>query len=134
MQPVGLCTGVIGLAGLFTACLDAIDRAKTYKSFAFDSEALRVQFDGHNLRLEEWGRKVGLDRGKLGAGHHGRLNDPDTRKLAEDILNTIQKVIEDGGGNSPSLSARKAGELDSLGLRFVGMAPSSAGPHSLCAR
>lgn len=114
MEPVGLGIGVIGLAGLFTACLDAIDRAKAYKSYAFDSEALRVQFDGHKLRLEEWGRNVGLTRGQLEHGHHGRLDDSDTRKLVEDILNIIRKVIEDGGGTSSSLSARKTAELDAV--------------------
>lgn len=52
MEPVGLGIGVIGLAGLFTACLYVTDRAKAFKSFTFDSDALQVQFDAHRFRLE----------------------------------------------------------------------------------
>lgn len=105
--------GVIGLAGLFTACLDAIDRVKVFKSYVFDSEASRVQFDGHKLRLENWGRKVGLERGQPGSGDHDRLKDPETRKLVEDTLNIIHRIISDGG-NPPSLSRRKTGDLNQV--------------------
>ncbi|KAH6686453.1 prion-inhibition and propagation-domain-containing protein [Plectosphaerella plurivora] len=110
MEVVGLGVGVIGLAGLFTACLDALDRVRAFKSYTFDSEASRVQFDGHKLRLEEWGRNVGLKRGQPGSGDHERLRDPETMKLVEDTLNVIHQIIGDGS-NQSSLLRRKAGKL-----------------------
>lgn len=37
MEPVGLAVGVLGLAGLFSTCLEAVDKVQSYRSFGVDS-------------------------------------------------------------------------------------------------
>lgn len=65
MEPVGLAVGVAGLAGLFSAVLETIDKVRDYKTFANDSQILAVQFEAESVRFEEWGRKIGLDQGQF---------------------------------------------------------------------
>lgn len=71
MEPVGIAVGIMGLAGLYSSCLDAVARAKDYKTFETDSQTLNAQFEADRLRFQRWGRDVGLERGQLSAGHHG---------------------------------------------------------------
>ncbi|VUC29575.1 unnamed protein product [Clonostachys rosea] len=92
MDPVGLAVGVAGLAGLFSSVMDAIDRAKDYRSFAADSKALDAQFDGYGAQLAHWGRQVGLDNGQFSANHRARL-DPQILSAAEQLLQVAKEVL-----------------------------------------
>jgi hypothetical protein len=101
MEPVGIALGVVGLAGLFSVCLDSIDRYRAYKSFTSDSEALDVQLGAHRLRLEEWGHAVGIDQDKPSPAYNRRLEDPKTSVLVADLLRIIKETIQSGGGGLP---------------------------------
>ncbi|ROT37132.1 hypothetical protein SODALDRAFT_279597 [Sodiomyces alkalinus F11] len=89
--------GLVGLAGLFSSCLEAIDRVKDYKSFSSDSSSLNVQLDAHRVRLERWGRDVGLDNGRLSADHDRRLDDNQTRSVVEELLAIINGTLGSDG-------------------------------------
>ncbi|KAH8669300.1 ankyrin-1, partial [Ilyonectria robusta] len=62
MDAVGLTVGVVGLAGLFSSCLEAVDKVQTYRSFGPDSHVLDTKFKATEVRLEEWGRRNWLDQ------------------------------------------------------------------------
>ncbi|KAH7151968.1 ankyrin-1 [Dactylonectria estremocensis] len=55
MEPVGLAVGIAGLAGLFSSCLEAVEKVQSYRSFGADSQVLDTQFKAEKLRFEQWG-------------------------------------------------------------------------------
>ncbi|KAH7124486.1 ankyrin-1, partial [Dactylonectria macrodidyma] len=67
MEPIGLAVGIAGLAGLFSSCLEVVEKVNSYRSFGSDSHVLDAQFKSEKLRLEQWGRAVGLDQGNKAA-------------------------------------------------------------------
>jgi hypothetical protein len=93
MEAVGLGIGIAGLAGLFSSCLEAIDRIKDYRSFVSDSDALSAQFGAERLRLAQWGRTVGLRDGQLLADHHHCLDDSEIVSQAEQHLTLINNIL-----------------------------------------
>ncbi|CAH0024945.1 unnamed protein product [Clonostachys rhizophaga] len=88
MDPVG----IAGLGGLFASVMDAIDRAKDYRSFAADSRTLDAQFDGFGAQLAHWGKEIGIDHGQFPADHKARL-DPQTLSAAEQLLQVAKEVL-----------------------------------------
>ncbi|RYP59586.1 hypothetical protein DL769_008467 [Monosporascus sp. CRB-8-3] len=94
MEPVGLTVGILGLAGLFSSCLEAVEKVHSYRAFGSDSHTLDAQFKAEKLRFEQWGRAVGFDQGKLSADHHHALDDPDTSSAARDLLLIIQNICD----------------------------------------
>lgn len=96
MEVAGLGIGIAGLVGLFSSCLEAIDKVKDYKSSTFDPDALNVQFDAERLRLQHWGCNVGLEleNGRLSTSHHERLNDNKLRSMVEDLLRIIHDILK----------------------------------------
>lgn len=107
MEPVSFAVGVVGLAGLFGSCLEAIDRAKDYKSFETDSQALNAQFEADRLRFERWGRSVGLEVGQLSADHHELLDDDRTVSTVMGLLKFINEVCSLHGA-SPQVGGDRA--------------------------
>ncbi|CAH0026867.1 unnamed protein product [Clonostachys rhizophaga] len=77
MEPESPAIGVVGLAGLFNACLATVARIDANKEFGNDSHALATQFHAIRLLLERWGRAVGLEKGQVSAHHHPGLDDLD---------------------------------------------------------
>jgi hypothetical protein len=94
MEPVGLAVGVLGLAGLFSSCLEAVDKIQDYKSFAEDSQTLNAQLKAERLRFELWGQQVGFDQGRLSANHHQQLNNPRICSAVKDLFLLIKRVCE----------------------------------------
>ncbi|OHW99193.1 ankyrin repeat domain-containing protein 52 [Colletotrichum incanum] len=90
MEPVGLAVGVVGLAGLFSSCLEAVEKVDSYKNFGRDSRSLATQFDTDKHRFEQWGRAVGFKKGKLSDSHHPALDDAQTLAIVHKLLASIQ--------------------------------------------
>jgi hypothetical protein len=94
MEPTGLAIGIIGLAGLFSTCLEVVEKVDSYKDFGVDSRAIISQFDADRLLLHQWGNAVGLDGSQLGEQHHANLDDPATFRAVQKILTSIQEIAE----------------------------------------
>jgi hypothetical protein len=45
MEPIGFTVGIVGLAGLFSVCLDVIDKVDSYKDYRVESRSIIAQFD-----------------------------------------------------------------------------------------
>ena len=97
MESVGLAVGVIGLAGLFSTCLDALQRVDAYKDFGRESRALAAQFEAEKLRLRQWGLTVGIDGNGVLEPHHPALDDNEMRARIVELLTII---LEISGGSS----------------------------------
>lgn len=89
MDPAGFAIGVVSLVGLFSTCLEVVEKVDAYKDFGRDSRALATQFDANKHRLEEWGRAVGIEKGKLSDTHHPALDDPKKLAIVYELLASI---------------------------------------------
>lgn len=93
MEPVSFAVGIVGLVGLFSTCLDAVERFDSYKNFGPESRALAAQFKAQKLRLENWGNTVGLQKeGQLRENHNERLDDPRVRSTVTELLAAIKAL------------------------------------------
>jgi hypothetical protein len=45
MEPISFAVGIAGLAGLFTACVDVIEKIDSYKEYGVDSRSIITQFE-----------------------------------------------------------------------------------------
>ncbi|KAF7536066.1 hypothetical protein G7054_g4852 [Neopestalotiopsis clavispora] len=92
MEIAGLGIGIAGLAGMFTTCLDVMERIDSYKDFGVDSRAIMSQLDAQKLLFKKWGTAVGFDGGRLKDDHHENLDDAATRSAVQNILNSIYEI------------------------------------------
>jgi hypothetical protein len=126
MEPVGLAVGIAGLAGLFSSCLEAIDRIKDYGSFDIDSRVLDAQLEANRLRFEQWGRSVGLESGQLSPTHHALLDDSRVVQVATELLEVISVLLTEMSPQE-SKSRPKAFNDKKLGSIVSSSARSTSG-------
>lgn len=110
MDPVGLAVGIIGLAGLFSTCLDLAKKIGDYKHFKNDEHALATQFVSYRLRFEKWGKALGLDQAasNLSEDRHEALTDAETLEAVRKILDIIRDILSDQKGSSSQNPANPA--------------------------
>ena len=60
MEPLGLGVGIIGLAGVFTACVDCFEYVQFGRQFGNDYGKCLLKLDTVRLRISRWGTTVGL--------------------------------------------------------------------------
>ncbi|KAH6664589.1 ankyrin-1 [Halenospora varia] len=58
MEPIGLTVGVIGLAGLFSVCLDVIDKVDSYKDYGVKSRSIVALFEGYKHLFKKWAQDI----------------------------------------------------------------------------
>lgn len=87
MEPVGL---AVGLVGLFSTCMDVMQRVNSYRTAGRDSRQLDAQLNATMQLLQRWGDGVGISKGKLSDNHHPDLDDPRTFAVVQGLLNSIK--------------------------------------------
>ncbi|KAJ6002962.1 hypothetical protein N7451_005509 [Penicillium sp. IBT 35674x] len=92
MEPVSFAVGIIGLAGLFSTCLDVLHRLDSWQDYGSDSRNLSAQFRAHKLRLEKWGQAVGLKDGGISDVHDKALDDPRIVSTVNELLSAVKDV------------------------------------------
>lgn len=95
MEVTGLAVGVVGLAGLFSVCLDSLSRFQTYREANSETHVVDTRFRAARARFELWGVSVGISNGRLQPNHHRGLDNKETVNLIENILEIIEKTICD---------------------------------------
>jgi hypothetical protein len=93
MEPIGFTVGVVGLAGLFSVCLDVIDKVDSYKEFAVESRSIIAQFEADKHLFTKWAQDVGIDKAKLNSNCHSHLDDPETNRIVQKILSSIHEIF-----------------------------------------
>ncbi|KAF5700851.1 ankyrin repeat domain-containing protein [Fusarium mundagurra] len=87
MEPVGL---AVGLVGLFSTCMDVMQRVDSYRTAGRDSRQLDAQLNATMHLFERWGDGVGISNGKLSDNHHPDLDNPRTYAAVQGLLNSIK--------------------------------------------
>lgn len=93
MEPVGLTVGIVGLAGLFSVCLDVIDKVDSYKDFGVESRSIVAQFEADKYLFTKWAQDVGLDKEQLEGKFNNSLDNPKTCFIVHNILSSIQEIF-----------------------------------------
>lgn len=109
MEVLGL---VIGIAGLYSTCLEAVNKVKSYKAHDFESSYTIARFNVYELRLRRWADDVGIADNKLKDKHHDKLDDPEINAATSQILCIIREIFS----NTQDMSLRlQNGFNDNIG-------------------
>ena len=109
MEPVGFTIGVMGLAGLFSTCMQCFDYVQLGRAFGDDYGKCLLRLDAAKLRLSRWGEAVGIavtsqDRKPV-------VLSPQEFHLAQSLLQQIQDSFDDT--EKISKRYRKHAEMES---------------------
>ena len=91
MEITGL---AVGIPGLFSACMDILERVEAYKDFGIESRQLIAQFEAKKLRLKKWAIGVGISDGKWTEGHDSRLHDHELELAVKRILRSASEIFD----------------------------------------
>ena len=93
MEVAGLVFGAVGVAGLFSICIDVLEKVDVYRDFDITSKQLLVRFETEKSKLREWATAVGIEENTLLDQHHPRFDDKNVYPLVERILYIIQELF-----------------------------------------
>ncbi|KAH9223333.1 prion-inhibition and propagation, helo domain-containing protein, partial [Leptodontidium sp. 2 PMI_412] len=95
----GLVLGVIGVSGLYSACIEGFDIVVSGRHFSDDYEQLCALFSLQRARFGLWGESVGLVPNPRGQRlHYDRsLDRPDIKEGVERILHNIRTLLGESG-------------------------------------
>lgn len=121
MEPVSFAVGIIGLAGLFSTCLDAVERFDSWRDYDSEFRSLVAQFKAQKLRLTKWGLAVGLEDDELSYEHNALLDDPKIESTVKELLLAINAVCrdEDKAFLTPMLGKDEKPTKDQLSYRHT---------------
>jgi hypothetical protein len=110
MEPVGLTVGVLGLAGLFSSCLEAVERFDSWRNFTDESRTLGTRWETQKLRMKRWGRAVGLENGAVSPDHHEALDDPEIASRVCTHLSVIENLCTNADSAFSPVARTSAGQ------------------------
>jgi ankyrin repeat protein len=91
MEAAGLAIGVIGLVGIFGACMDVVDRIDAYKDFGVEFRGAIARFEADKIRLQKWAAEVGIQDVKP---LDPRLKDPEIELGVKTLLISALEIFE----------------------------------------
>jgi len=91
MEAVGLS---VGIAGLFSACMDLVERIDAYKDFGIESRSMISRFEADKIRFKRWGSNVGINNGKWKGTHDPQLDDSEFELVIKRILNSTLETLK----------------------------------------
>lgn len=103
MEPIGFAVGVVGLAGLFSVCVDVIDKVDSYKEFGVESRSIIAQFEADKHLFTKWAHDVGIDRNSQINNYHSYLDNHETNLVVQKILSSIQEIFNKTEGTLSNL-------------------------------
>lgn len=98
METIGFTVGLVGLAGLYSCCLQAIEQINIGASLGKDSQKFASMLQVELYLLEQWGAKAGMtaDGNVQASGHEYPILRTDRgRLLIFGILANIERTLSD---------------------------------------
>jgi len=109
MEAVGLAVGVVGL---FSACVDLVERIDAYKDFGVESRSMISRFEADKIRFKRWGSNVGFHDGKWTGAHDPQLDDREI-EVIKDILENTLKALQEADSTRSKLRNNLGDDFDS---------------------
>lgn len=117
MEAVGLGVGVVGLAGLFSACIDCFELVQRGRYHGKDFLLLETKFTNQRLRLKTWGRACGFTNAGADDGDD-TFGDAEVRASIETTLAHLLTLFRDGRGLTMKYGLKR--DQSSQGLLTIG--------------
>ncbi|KAH8886438.1 hypothetical protein GQ53DRAFT_658173, partial [Thozetella sp. PMI_491] len=95
-EPVGIVLGVLGISGLFTACIENFDIVVRARNFGEEFDLLCTQLSLQRLRLVLWGETLGLvpDPDGKRKPYNSAVDRADIRPAIGSTLNHLRLQLE----------------------------------------
>jgi hypothetical protein len=93
MEVAGLVVGGVALAGLYSACVEAVEHVESYRNLEVDAQQLSTRFKASKVILQRWAARVGLLNGRLSDDHDPRLEDPGIAEAICDVFFCLRKIM-----------------------------------------
>lgn len=84
----------IGLAALYSACIEAVHRVQSYRNAEVETKQLSAQYNADKVILEKWAERVGISKDGLAITHHRSLDDPGVATAVRGVLLSLQTILE----------------------------------------
>lgn len=84
----------IGVAALYSACIEAVHRVQSYRNFEIETKQLSAQYNADKVILVKWAERVGIREDGLSITHHRSLDDPGVATAVRDVLLSLQTILE----------------------------------------
>lgn len=127
LEAVGLAIGIAGLAGVFSACLEAFSLFHAGRSYGRDFEILLTKLDIEKTLLLHWAERVGLlDTRNDRPDCDPRLNDSRIHSAVANALSCVLYLLTDSErlrseyGVVPSTLATTAQSIDVVSSSRMG--------------
>lgn len=98
MEGVGL---AVGLVGLFSTCLEALDKVDSWRNYEYESGSLDAQFRVQKILFQRWGEAVGLGTKDIDGKEKEISSDPDACEIVKKLLQSIKQIESWGDSTSP---------------------------------
>lgn len=89
-EAAGLGIGVVGLAGLFTSCVEVFKLFELGCAKSRDYEILHTKLENQRFRFETWGQANGLD---TDAPHDARLDEPERKLRLTKTMELVHSLL-----------------------------------------
>ena len=83
----------LAVPGLFSLCIDIVERYQAYKDFGVESRSAVSRFEADKVRLKRWAEEVGIQDGNFSDRHDLRLDREDIQKAIKGILKTSCEIF-----------------------------------------
>ncbi|OCK79046.1 hypothetical protein K432DRAFT_355692 [Lepidopterella palustris CBS 459.81] len=95
-EAIGLTVGFIGLAGLFSTCVDCFKLVQVYSARSCDYETLQTMLDNQQFHFMAWGKACGfMDTDRAKSRFDDPLSGPRNRRI-EQTMERIIALLTDG--------------------------------------
>ena len=84
----------IGLASLYSACIETVHRIESYQNFQVETRQLSAQFQADKAILQRWANKVGILQNGLSDTYDRRLDSPGIALAVKEILLCLQNLLK----------------------------------------
>lgn len=117
---IGLATGAITLASLFTSCVECFHYFKSAQHCPEEAERLLVKLDCEKARLLTWGNTVGILHTR-NEGRFSQLDEPENEELIRRCMTQIIALLTDGEKLQNEYGSRPATQSDGQNRIHVGL-------------
>jgi len=93
MDPISFAVGVVGLAGIFSVCMDVVDKVDSCKDFAVESRSIIAQFEADKFLFIKWAKDVGIHRDVPENSYHRYLDNSEVNLRVQWILSSVQEIF-----------------------------------------
>ncbi|KIN05366.1 hypothetical protein OIDMADRAFT_142991 [Oidiodendron maius Zn] len=95
-EAIGLVVGFVGLAGLFSTCVDCFKLVQVYDSRSADYEILQTMLDNQQFHFMAWGKACGfMDPDRMNSRFNDAVSDLRNERI-EETMEGIKSLLTNG--------------------------------------